>query len=429
MGRIARTADRLLMALAVLWAVATTNGCTVDFSDNGTPDPDSAVPCGNGVIDPEEECDGDNLANLTCEDLNFDGGQLTCNPDCTLNITTCIGCGNGVLDGNEQCDNGTLNSDTVPDACRTDCTAARCGDDVADSGEGCDGPDLGGSNCELLGYDGGELKCGADCGFDASNCVNLDNCGNNTIDSGEDCDGANLNGQTCTLLGYPGGTLACDALCRFDTTGCIQYNGGPCEGHSDCQSGLCLTEEAEGFPGGYCTSDCSTLPCPRAGETCVEFGGSARICMVSCTDSTDCRAGYACFGIPTLNETVCWPHCETFNHCPTVQYCNLWTGMCAQVAPGGSENGNPCSSPAECRSSVCEDPWPGPLGGDMCVSSCNVQTGVCPTGDVCSNVYGGTRADLGLCLRSCQSVADCYSNNWNCVPNPWGAGDICLPAP
>jgi hypothetical protein len=425
MGRFPRRANSYVTALALISAVAAINSCTVDFSDNGTPD--SEVPCGNGVIDPEEECDGDNLANLTCEDLNFDGGELTCNADCTLNVTTCIGCGNGVLDGDEQCDNGALNSDAVPNACRTDCTAARCGDDVADSDELCDGPDLTGSSCELLGFDGGELRCGPGCGFDTSDCVNLDNCGNATVDAGEDCDGADLAGQTCSLLGFPGGTLACDALCRFDTTGCIQHIGGPCMHDSDCQSGLCLTEEAEGFPGGYCTSDCMADSCP-GGETCVEFSGTIKFCMVSCTDSTECRTGYACFGNLAMGHTLCWPHCETFNHCPTVQSCNLWTGMCVQVTPAGAENGSSCSDGGDCRSAVCEDPWPGPLGGDMCVSSCNVQTGVCPAGDVCSNVYGGTRADLGLCLQSCQSVADCYSNSFSCVSNPWGAGDICRPS-
>ena len=30
------------------------------------------------------------------------------------------------------------NSDTIPDACRRDCTAARCGDGVVDTGETCD---------------------------------------------------------------------------------------------------------------------------------------------------------------------------------------------------------------------------------------------------------------------------------------------------
>jgi arylsulfatase B len=47
-------------------------------------------------------------------------------------------CGDGILDLNEQCDNGALNSDTVPDACRTTCRLPSCGDGVIDTGEECD---------------------------------------------------------------------------------------------------------------------------------------------------------------------------------------------------------------------------------------------------------------------------------------------------
>src|SRR5689334_9696672 len=36
-------------------------------------------------------------------------------------------CGDGVVRGSEQCDQGTQNSDTIADACRTNCTNARCG--------------------------------------------------------------------------------------------------------------------------------------------------------------------------------------------------------------------------------------------------------------------------------------------------------------
>ncbi|MEZ4266270.1 MAG: lamin tail domain-containing protein [Myxococcota bacterium] len=47
-------------------------------------------------------------------------------------------CGNGEVEGTEACDEGTANSDTAPDACRTDCSDPRCGDGVTDTGEECD---------------------------------------------------------------------------------------------------------------------------------------------------------------------------------------------------------------------------------------------------------------------------------------------------
>jgi len=49
-----------------------------------------------------------------------------------------------VMEGDEECDDGLHNSDSEPDACRTDCTLPRCGDGV------CDTADLGG-------------HCAADC--------------------------------------------------------------------------------------------------------------------------------------------------------------------------------------------------------------------------------------------------------------------------
>ncbi len=47
-------------------------------------------------------------------------------------------CGNSTMDTGEDCDNGSANSDTLPDACRTDCSRAHCGDGVKDTGEACD---------------------------------------------------------------------------------------------------------------------------------------------------------------------------------------------------------------------------------------------------------------------------------------------------
>ncbi|MED5372122.1 MAG: DUF4215 domain-containing protein [Myxococcota bacterium] len=58
------------------------------------------------------------------------------------------GCGDGVVDASEQCDAGSDNSDTTPDACRTDCSLPTCGDGVVDADEGCeDGNTWGADGC------------------------------------------------------------------------------------------------------------------------------------------------------------------------------------------------------------------------------------------------------------------------------------------
>ncbi|HEV8323568.1 MAG TPA: hypothetical protein VG389_18265, partial [Myxococcota bacterium] len=65
-------------------------------------------------------------------------------PDCPLL------CGNGRIDMGEACDDGAANSNTMPDACRTNCGLPYCSDGVTDvmRGETCDdGNTLDGDQC------------------------------------------------------------------------------------------------------------------------------------------------------------------------------------------------------------------------------------------------------------------------------------------
>jgi len=92
-------------------------------------------------------------------------------------------CGNGELETGEQCDDGAQNSDTLPDACRTDCRLAYCGDRILDAGEGCDdGP----SNSDFL-----PGACRSDC--------QPFGCGDGVADPGETCDDGNATaGDGCS---------------------------------------------------------------------------------------------------------------------------------------------------------------------------------------------------------------------------------------
>jgi len=96
--------------------------------------------CGDGVVDPGEgeQCDDGNL-------VDGDG----CDSDCTFSSGVC---GNGIVDPGEDCDQGPLNSDILPDHCRTDCTAPSCGDGVIDTGEECEPPGTltCDANCQLI---------------------------------------------------------------------------------------------------------------------------------------------------------------------------------------------------------------------------------------------------------------------------------------
>jgi len=83
------------------------------------------INCGDGHRDTVEECDdaADN-SNSTPD---------ACRSNCVL-----PSCGDRTIDSGEQCDDGFRNSDSMPDTCRADCTLPSCGDAVVDSGEACD---------------------------------------------------------------------------------------------------------------------------------------------------------------------------------------------------------------------------------------------------------------------------------------------------
>ena len=153
--------------------------------------------CGDGVVDPGEECDGANLGGATCESLGHyaRNGKLACLPNCTFDRSDCGGrCGDGVIQ--------------------------------TDVGEVCDGTDLNDATCVGLGYYGGTISCAADCrAFDESDCARMGRCGDGAVQSGygEVCDGNNLDGQSCTSLGYYGGTLACQENCR-GLAPCLKVN-------------------------------------------------------------------------------------------------------------------------------------------------------------------------------------------------------------
>jgi M6 family metalloprotease-like protein len=120
------------------------------------------------------------LGALSGDCDTFDDGVANASCGSTLAI-----CGNGELEDGEECDDGVGNSDTLPDACRTDCRVAACADGVIDAGEQCDD---GAANSD---YD--DSSCRADCSDPF--------CGDGILDSlnGEQCDDANaLEGDFCT---------------------------------------------------------------------------------------------------------------------------------------------------------------------------------------------------------------------------------------
>ncbi|MFO0764543.1 MAG: hypothetical protein U0487_00650 [Patescibacteria group bacterium] len=135
-------------------------------------------------------------------------------------------CGDGKLDPGEECDDANSNNN---DSCTNACKKNVCGDGVVNAGA---------EECDLGSQNGGSCPSGADYGSTCLACTTSCKqvaqsggyCGNGRIDGPEQCDGALL-GQTnatCKSLGFDfasttvGGVdkISCNSSCQY--SGCLK---------------------------------------------------------------------------------------------------------------------------------------------------------------------------------------------------------------
>ncbi len=148
--------------------------------------------CGNNRAESGERCDGNDVRLSTCEDLQFGPGVLGCALDCQdFDLTGCGApqtCGNGMVDPPEACDGEELGVQTCAGLglgegvlqCLNNCAGydtsgcgspLSCGDGTRDGAEVCDGSDFGALTCQSLGLGSGALACASDClSYDVSGC-------------------------------------------------------------------------------------------------------------------------------------------------------------------------------------------------------------------------------------------------------------------
>ena len=160
----------------------TTLVCVI--SDQGG-DPSSIDPlncrlatCGDGVVCSDQDC----VTNAPVDPEECDDGADGDNTNACLDDCAAARCGDGfVQTGVEQCDQGDgVNSDTIADRCRLDCTDPGCGDGAQDSGEDCDTNGESStcdSDCTAVVCGDGELNAAAD-----------EQCDEGDLDNGDGCD-------------------------------------------------------------------------------------------------------------------------------------------------------------------------------------------------------------------------------------------------
>jgi hypothetical protein len=257
-------------------------GFTMDFAGSGAID-DITIQsiCGDDIKDDGEQCDGtdDALCPGECdEECSCPEGGTTTSSTTTSTSTTSTStttlppvCGNGVIETGEVCDDGEANSDTVPNACRTDCTRPVCGDGVHDTEtEACDD---GEANSDTV-----PDACRTDC--------TLPDCGDGVLDDGEACDDGTGNSGTTP-----------DA-CRLDCTEPICGDGVK-DSDEECDNGALNSDTNPGA----CRTDCTLFFCgdgivDTPTEACEPATPNAEHCanmkdddgdgLIDCADTADC---------------------------------------------------------------------------------------------------------------------------------------------
>ena len=208
--------------------------CVTAFCGDGTTD--AGEVCDDGLVGafPQSGDDTDACPNgpmmfamgMACQMLNTcgdgvpntDATPFSCDNGNGTNPKTCLK--SGVLCSLDA-DCGTMgpcgNSDTKPDACRTNCLPAHCGDGVTDSNESCDdGDTLDGPLCR-------------------HNCA-LPSCGDGSVTPPETCD-------TAASTAPGGANQPCTDTCRKAVCGDAKVcsapgcTSGPTGGGEECDDG------------------------------------------------------------------------------------------------------------------------------------------------------------------------------------------------
>lgn len=382
---------------------------------NATTDSDCSASCGNGIVEPNESCDGscptrcddgkactaDRLAGSaqTCSAVCghtpisvCEGGDGCCAPGCSANNDSdCSAtCGNHTVEPGEKCDGNCPTSCNDGNVCTTDVLTGSAGScDVACTSQ------------PITACQGGDGCCAPGCDANSDSDCRA-SCGNKVVEPGEACDGncptSCNDGNACTTDALLGSAATCSATCSAEpVTACAGGDGCCAPGcnannDSDCapRCGNDVVEQGE-----TCDGDCPTSCSDGQSCTTDVLTGRASTCDAACasTPITVCKSGDGC----------CAPGCNgsSDNNCPSV----CGNGI---VEPGEKCDGNcptACNDGNACTTDV--------LTGSACGAACTTQAVVaCTSADGCCPM-GCRRATDGDCPEPTQVSGEVCTTTWS----------------
>src|SRR5216117_4102244 len=365
--------------------------------------------CGDGTLDPGEQCDDGNNLNADC-----------CSASCTIEPagTVCRPAA-GVCDVAETC-NGT--SPTCPAdvfvSAATQCRAAVGECDVA---ELCPG---NGANCPADAKQPSGTACtddGNPCTADTCDGTN-DACQHPAGNAGAVC---RASVGVCDVAEMCTGASATCPPDAFQPNGTVCDDGNFCTASDACQDGTCagdptLLNGAACDDGNTCTDNDTC-----AGGTC---SGTAAPDSTPCDDGNDCTTtdscqGGVCTGAAVADSTPC----SDGNDCTSADSCQ--GGVCLGTAVPDStacDDGNGCTGPDTCQGGTCTG---APVAdgtacddGSDCTAEDSCQAGRC----------GGTPAASATPCAGDGTVctADGCDASGRCIhpPDPASTGTVCRAA-
>ncbi len=284
-----------------------------------------------------------------------------------------FGCGNGVVDPGEDCDDGnTANGDCCSETCLAAVTGTPCADaDLCNGAETCQAGGVCGAGTPLVCNDGN--ACTDDSCNPSSGCVATPNTA--PCSDGSACTvGDSCSGGSC-VSGAPlvcnDGNACTDDSCNA-SIGCIATpNTAPCDDGSACTVGDACSGGscAPGAPlvcndGNVCTDDSCN---PSSG--CVATPNTA-----SCSDGSACTVGDVCAsGTCTAGAPLA---CDDGNVC-TDDSCNPSSGCVTTPNASACDDGSACTVGDFCSGGACSPGGALPCDdGDACtVDSCQAASG------------------------------------------------------